>query len=189
MDTVGDPKKYQDKLTEHFHHKISFLVSKKADALYKCVSAASIVAKVLWSPLFFLSLGHKRPSYWRYSHQSNSTSLLFPLQYYNRIRLSFWYSLVPLFLPSRPRNKEVAQWQSPSCVWLSLLCTIQLVYCRWTPQETRGEESHLVSLYAHLFTSRPEDEEGTYAPKKKSQVLKYRPSFFEKRGIDRAPFF
>ncbi len=47
MDTVGDPKKYQDKLTEHFHHKISFLVSKKADALYKCVSAASIVAKVL----------------------------------------------------------------------------------------------------------------------------------------------
>ena len=95
----------------------------------------------------------------------------------------------PFFLPSRPRNKEVAQWQSPSCVWLSLLCTIQLVYCRWTPQETRGEESHLVSLYAHLFTSRPEDEEGTYAPKKKSQVLKYRPSFFEKRGIDRAPFF
>ncbi|KAK8792759.1 hypothetical protein WA158_004923 [Blastocystis sp. Blastoise] len=47
VDTVGDPKKYQDKLLNHFSNThIKFTVSKKADALYKCVSAASIVAKV-----------------------------------------------------------------------------------------------------------------------------------------------
>ena len=47
IDTVGDPAKYEAKLRAAFSFtNIRFVVSKKADALYKCVSAASIVAKV-----------------------------------------------------------------------------------------------------------------------------------------------
>lgn len=47
IDTVGDPEKYESKLQAAFSFTtIKFKVSKKADALYKCVSAASIVAKV-----------------------------------------------------------------------------------------------------------------------------------------------
>lgn len=47
IDTVGDPLKYEAKLQAEFSYtKIKFKVAKKADALYKCVSAASIVAKV-----------------------------------------------------------------------------------------------------------------------------------------------
>lgn len=48
IDTVGDPDKYEAKLRGTFSFtSIKFKVSKKADALYKCVSAASIVAKVV----------------------------------------------------------------------------------------------------------------------------------------------
>ena len=47
IDTVGDPSKYESKLQGVFSFtSIKFKVSKKADALFKCVSAASIVAKV-----------------------------------------------------------------------------------------------------------------------------------------------
>jgi ribonuclease H2 subunit A len=47
VDTVGDPAKYQSKLSSTFSFtNIKFTVSKKADSLFKCVSAASIVAKV-----------------------------------------------------------------------------------------------------------------------------------------------
>ena len=47
IDTVGDPSKYESKLQAVFSFtSIKFKVSKKADALFKCVSAASIVAKV-----------------------------------------------------------------------------------------------------------------------------------------------
>jgi ribonuclease H2 subunit A len=46
VDTVGDPGQYQAKLSRAFAHRIDFVVSKKADSLYKCVSAASICAKV-----------------------------------------------------------------------------------------------------------------------------------------------
>jgi len=42
---VGDPEKYQIKLTEKFPG-IKFVVAKKADSLYPVVSGASIVAKV-----------------------------------------------------------------------------------------------------------------------------------------------
>ena len=50
IDTVGDPEKYESKLQAAFSFTtIKFKVSKKADALFKCVSAASIVAKVLLS--------------------------------------------------------------------------------------------------------------------------------------------
>ncbi|XP_039798407.1 ribonuclease H2 subunit A-like isoform X3 [Panicum virgatum] len=45
IDTVGDPEKYQIKLTEKFPG-IKFVVAKKADSLYPVVSGASIVAKV-----------------------------------------------------------------------------------------------------------------------------------------------
>ncbi|KAK8821600.1 hypothetical protein WA556_002049 [Blastocystis sp. ATCC 50177/Nand II] len=46
IDTVGDPEKYESKLQAAFSFTtIKFKVSKKADALFKCVSAASIVAK------------------------------------------------------------------------------------------------------------------------------------------------
>ena len=49
IDTVGDPAKYESKLQHVFSFtSIKFKVSKKADALYKCVSAASIVAKVVF---------------------------------------------------------------------------------------------------------------------------------------------
>ena len=47
VDTVGDPENYQRKLTKAFDGKIEFVVEKKADSLYKPVSAASICAKVL----------------------------------------------------------------------------------------------------------------------------------------------
>ena len=47
IDTVGDPLKYEAKLRAEFNYtKIKFKVAKQADATYKCVSAASIVAKV-----------------------------------------------------------------------------------------------------------------------------------------------
>lgn len=49
VDTVGDPEMYQKKLEGLFAHhtpRISFTVAKKADSLYKTVSAASIAAKV-----------------------------------------------------------------------------------------------------------------------------------------------
>lgn len=48
VDTVGSPEKYTDLLKKEFSHypKIEFVVRKKADSLFKVVSAASIVAKV-----------------------------------------------------------------------------------------------------------------------------------------------
>ncbi|GLE00405.1 hypothetical protein PINS_up009162 [Pythium insidiosum] len=46
VDTVGDPKWYENFLTKHFHGTIEFRVAKKADSLFKVVSAASIAAKV-----------------------------------------------------------------------------------------------------------------------------------------------
>lgn len=45
LDTVGDPGKYEAKLSSRFP-KLKIKVSKKADSLYPCVSAASICAKV-----------------------------------------------------------------------------------------------------------------------------------------------
>lgn len=42
---VGDPNKYEQKLSKIFP-KLKIKVSKKADSLYPCVSAASICAKV-----------------------------------------------------------------------------------------------------------------------------------------------
>jgi ribonuclease HII len=45
VDTVGDPKKYEDKLRAIFPG-IEMVVAKKADSLYPNVSAASICAKV-----------------------------------------------------------------------------------------------------------------------------------------------
>lgn len=46
VDTVGDAGYYDSKLRRAFHNSINFTVSKKADSLYKVVSAASIAAKV-----------------------------------------------------------------------------------------------------------------------------------------------
>ena len=45
LDTVGDPHKYEMKLSARFP-KLKIKVSKKADSLFPCVSAASICAKV-----------------------------------------------------------------------------------------------------------------------------------------------
>lgn len=50
IDTVGDPGKYEAKLSKNFP-SIKFVVAKKADSLYPVVSGASIVAKVLNSSL------------------------------------------------------------------------------------------------------------------------------------------
>ena len=46
VDTVGDPGRYQEKLTRVFENRVEFKVAKKADSLYPVVSAASICAKV-----------------------------------------------------------------------------------------------------------------------------------------------
>jgi ribonuclease H2 subunit A len=46
VDTVGDPEAYEKMLTIRFENKIEFTVRKKADSLFKVVSAASICAKV-----------------------------------------------------------------------------------------------------------------------------------------------
>lgn len=48
VDTVGPPEKYQKLLFDKFSYlrNTKFVVEKKADALFKVVSAASIVAKV-----------------------------------------------------------------------------------------------------------------------------------------------
>jgi ribonuclease H2 subunit A len=47
VDTVGPAENYQRMLTEHFkNYNIEFKVAPKADSLFACVSAASIVAKV-----------------------------------------------------------------------------------------------------------------------------------------------
>lgn len=45
LDTVGDPTKYELKISKRFP-KLKIKVSKKADSIYPCVSAASICAKV-----------------------------------------------------------------------------------------------------------------------------------------------
>ena len=47
LDTVGPPESYEQKLRNHFMgYDVRFTVSKKADALFPIVSAASICAKV-----------------------------------------------------------------------------------------------------------------------------------------------
>merc|ERR1719216_590529 len=47
LDTVGAPESYEEKLRNHFMgYDVRFTVSKKADALFPVVSAASICAKV-----------------------------------------------------------------------------------------------------------------------------------------------
>jgi ribonuclease H2 subunit A len=46
VDTVGDPQRYEDKLSALFP-SIQFAVRKKADSLFPTVSAASICAKVV----------------------------------------------------------------------------------------------------------------------------------------------
>lgn len=46
VDTVGDPVRYEQKLEGVFKGAVKFTVRKKADSLYKVVSAASICAKV-----------------------------------------------------------------------------------------------------------------------------------------------
>ena len=46
VDTVGDAGFYQAKLSKLFGNRIPFTVTPKADSLFKCVSAASICAKV-----------------------------------------------------------------------------------------------------------------------------------------------
>ena len=49
IDTVGPAAKYEAKLNQTFNFtNIKFKVAPKADSLYKCVSAASIVAKVAY---------------------------------------------------------------------------------------------------------------------------------------------
>ena len=45
VDTVGDPDIYESWLTRQFQGAVNFVVRKKADSLYKVVSAASICAK------------------------------------------------------------------------------------------------------------------------------------------------
>ncbi|XP_050877177.1 ribonuclease H2 subunit A [Lathyrus oleraceus] len=45
IDTVGDPGKYEAKMSKNFP-SIKFVVAKKADSLYPVVSGASIAAKV-----------------------------------------------------------------------------------------------------------------------------------------------
>eukprot|EP00920_Eleutheroschizon_duboscqi_P031713 GHVT01076406.1.p1 GENE.GHVT01076406.1~~GHVT01076406.1.p1 ORF type:complete len:306 (+),score=39.03 GHVT01076406.1:805-1722(+) len=45
VDTVGNPEIYQRKLSQRFPY-VSFTVTEKADALYKVVGAASVLAKV-----------------------------------------------------------------------------------------------------------------------------------------------
>lgn len=45
VDTVGDPEIYESWLTRQFQGTLNFCVRKKADSLYKVVSAASICAK------------------------------------------------------------------------------------------------------------------------------------------------
>jgi ribonuclease H2 subunit A len=46
VDTVGDPERYEEMLTRRFQGSIKFTVRKKADSLFKVVSAGSICAKV-----------------------------------------------------------------------------------------------------------------------------------------------
>lgn len=64
IDTVGDPKKYQEKIENEFPG-VTITVSKKADSLFPIVSAASIFAKVARDDIienFGMNIGSGYPS-------------------------------------------------------------------------------------------------------------------------------
>ncbi|KAL3667072.1 hypothetical protein V7S43_008014 [Phytophthora oleae] len=128
VDTVGDPRWYQTFLTKHFNGTIEFRVEKKADSLFKVVSAASIAAKVTrdrvisdwkWeSPALDLptDFGSGYPSdpktkAWLASHVDNV--FVFP----NIIRFS-WGTVEPFFdnavKVEWPHEKELEKANAPS---------------------------------------------------------------------------
>ena len=73
VDTVGDAATYQNKLTRIFNGRIVFTVSKKADSLYKTVSAASIAAKVTRDRVLKAWVFHE-PAFANISGSSSSSS-------------------------------------------------------------------------------------------------------------------
>ncbi|KAG1709116.1 hypothetical protein DVH05_022748 [Phytophthora capsici] len=128
VDTVGDPRWYQTFLTKHFNGTIEFRVEKKADSLFKVVSAASIAAKVTrdrvisdwkWeSPALDLptDFGSGYPSdpktkAWLTSHVDNV--FIFP----NIIRFS-WGTVEPFFDKAVkvewPHEKELEKTNAPT---------------------------------------------------------------------------
>jgi ribonuclease H2 subunit A len=118
VDTVGDPEKYQAKLSGMFP-SIEFKVAKKADSLFPCVSAASICAKVVRDR----DIKAWRPSESNQGHTAVALGSGYPADPFTKVMST----LVSLLARSAPYFNCVSLTVRPGCDRISTPCLVFLV--------------------------------------------------------------